>query len=140
MRPAAPRREGMTRSIEELGGRHVAVLRSGRRHRLEHGIDALCRERVEVRPRGLGAHVGVRRADNQHLAQIAVACLPVRCCRAAGSASSALRTRPIHAAMMQHHGALLLWVEFHCHEPHRRPRNRFTDRFCMAASFLPRLT
>ena len=49
-----------------------------------------------------------------------------------------LSTRPIHAAMMQHHGALLLWC-LHCHEPHRRPRNRFTDRFCIGSIILATL-
>ncbi len=33
---------------EELGGRHVAVLRGRRQHRLEHRFDALGRERVEA--------------------------------------------------------------------------------------------
>src|SRR3954452_4025570 len=39
---------------------------------------------------------------------------------------------------MQHHGALLLWC-LHCHEPHRRPRNRFTDRFCIGSIILATL-
>jgi len=34
---------------QELGGRHVAVLRGGRQHCLKHRFDALCRSREQLR-------------------------------------------------------------------------------------------
>ena len=53
-RDRRPSARGYDAIDQELGGRHVAVLRGGRQHRLEHGLDALRRERVKARPRRLG--------------------------------------------------------------------------------------
>src|SRR5215204_4399170 len=44
---------------QELGGRHVAVLRGGRQHRLKHRFNALRGERVEARPSGFGERDGL---------------------------------------------------------------------------------
>ena len=54
----APHRRSATRrydaSDQELGGRHVSVLRGSRQHCLKHRFDALRRERVEAHPSRFG--------------------------------------------------------------------------------------